>query len=67
MGSLSTYSRAGIGDFEGRKLAAGDVLPLTLDQAPAGDDASSARPFDYGSGPIRVVWGPQDDFFKDGR
>src|SRR5471030_1037708 len=28
MGSLSTYSRAGIGGFEGRKLAAGDTLTL---------------------------------------
>src|SRR4029078_3737562 len=27
-GSLSTYTRAGIGVFEGRKLAAGDLLPL---------------------------------------
>ena len=23
------------------------------------------QPFDYGSGPIRVVWGPQDDYFSD--
>ena len=26
---------------------------------------SSAQPFDYGSGPMRVVWGPQDDYFSD--
>ena len=64
MGSLSTYTRAGIGGFEGRKLAAGDMLPLKLDQAPAGDDYRIAGPFDYGSGPIRVVWGPQDDYFS---
>ena len=64
MGSLSTYTRAGIGGFEGRKLAAGDVLPLKLDQAPPGDDLRIATPFDYGSGPIRVVWGPQDDYFS---
>jgi biotin-dependent carboxylase-like uncharacterized protein len=64
MGSLSTYARAGIGGFEGRKLAAGDVLPLKLDQAPPGDDRRIAAPFDYGSGPIRVVWGPQDDYFS---
>ncbi|CAN5297270.1 biotin-dependent carboxyltransferase family protein [soil metagenome] len=65
MGSLSTYSRAGIGGFDGRKLAAGDALPLALDHAPAGDDRKLGAPFDYGSGPIRVVWGPQDDYFTE--
>ncbi|MCW5733657.1 MAG: biotin-dependent carboxyltransferase [Enhydrobacter sp.] len=65
MGSLSTYSRAGVGGFEGRKLAAGDELPLTLEQAPAAYDRKLGGPFDYGSGPIRVVWGPQDDYFTE--
>jgi len=64
MGSLSTYTRAGIGGFDGRKLAAGDLLPLELDQAPPGDDRRLGAPFDYGSGPIRVIWGPQDDYFS---
>jgi biotin-dependent carboxylase-like uncharacterized protein len=64
MGSLSTYSRAGIGGFEGRKLANGDLLPLKLSAAPAGNERRLAQPFDYGSGPIRVVWGPQDDYFS---
>ena len=65
MGSLSTYARAGVGGFEGRKLAAGDALPLALEQAPPGDDRKLGGPFDYGSGPIRVVWGPQDDYFSE--
>ena len=65
MGSLSTYARAGIGGYDGRKLAAGDSLPITLDQAPAGDERKLAGPFDYGSGPIRVIWGPQDDYFSE--
>jgi len=64
MGSLSTYSRAGIGGFEGRKLAAGDVLPLGRATAPAGDDRKLGSAFDYGTGPIRVIWGPQDDYFS---
>ncbi len=64
MGSLSTYARAGIGGFKGRKLAVGDALPLKLDQAPPGDEHRLGAPFDYGSGPIRVVWGPQDDYFS---
>jgi len=65
MGSLSTYARAGIGGFKGRKLAADDLLPLTLDSAPAGDERKLGGPFDYGSGPIRVIWGPQDDYFSE--
>lgn len=65
MGSLSTYARAGVGGFQGRKLAAGDVLPLAREQAPAGDEKKLAQPFDYGSGPIRIVWGPQDGYFSD--
>lgn len=64
MGSLSTYSRAGIGGFKGRKLAAGDVLPITLANAPAGGERRLGSAFDYGSGPIRVIWGPQDDYFS---
>ena len=64
MGSLSTYSRAGVGGFEGRKLAAGDALPLLRATAPAGDERKLAQPFDYGSGPVRVVWGPQEEYFS---
>jgi biotin-dependent carboxylase-like uncharacterized protein len=64
MGSLSTYARAGIGGFNGRKLAAGDTLPLRLEQAPPGDERKLGAPFDYGSGPIRFIWGPQDDYFS---
>jgi biotin-dependent carboxylase-like uncharacterized protein len=65
MGSLSTYARAGVGGFEGRKLASGDALPLSREQASPGDEKKLARPFDYGSGPVRVVWGPQDDYFSE--
>jgi len=65
MGSLSTYTRAGVGGYEGRKLAAGDTLPLVREQAPPGDEKKLGQPFDYGSGPVRVVWGPQDDYFSD--
>jgi biotin-dependent carboxylase-like uncharacterized protein len=65
MGSLSTYARAGVGGLDGRKLAAGDLLPLARDRAPAADDRKLDQPFDYGSGPIRIVWGPQDDYFSE--
>jgi biotin-dependent carboxylase-like uncharacterized protein len=65
MGSLSTYARAGVGGFHGRKLAQGDSLPLVRNQAPAGEERRLGQAFDYGSGPIRVVWGPQDDYFTE--
>jgi biotin-dependent carboxylase-like uncharacterized protein len=65
MGSLSTYSRAGIGGLEGRKLANGDVLPLKLDAASPAQERRLGGAFDYGKGPIRVIWGPQDDYFSD--
>jgi biotin-dependent carboxylase-like uncharacterized protein len=65
MGSLSTYARAGIGGFEGRKLAVDDALPLQRDSAAAGDERKLGGAFDYGSGPIRVIWGPQDDYFSE--
>ncbi len=65
MGSLSTYSRAGIGGFEGRKLAAGDSLPLAREAATPGDERKFGTAFDYGSGPIRVVWGPQEEYFTE--
>jgi biotin-dependent carboxylase-like uncharacterized protein len=65
MGSLSTYARAGVGGLKGRKLAQGDALPLARDQAPPGNERKLGQPFDYGSGPIRIVWGPQDDHFSE--
>jgi biotin-dependent carboxylase-like uncharacterized protein len=65
MGSLSTYARAGIGGFQGRKLASDDSLPLVSEQASPTDERKLGQPFDYGNGPIRIVWGPQDDYFTD--
>lgn len=66
MGSLSTYARAGVGGLDGRKLGQGDALPLARGQAPPGDERRLAAPFDYGSGPIRIVWGPQEEYFSAG-
>lgn len=62
MGSLSTYMRSGLGGFEGRALKAGDRLPLNA-IATEGDERELADEIDYGSGPVRVVLGPQDDRF----
>ena len=40
------------------------MLPLAREHAPPGDERKLGAPFDYGSGPIRVIWGPQDDYFS---
>lgn len=63
LGSLSTYVRGGFGGFDGRNIGQGDRLPLTLDEAPERDEASletlALRP----ASDVRVVLGPQDDYF----
>src|SRR5262249_35751969 len=63
MGSLSTYIRAGLGGLDGRKLRDGDLLPLRLAAAGERTERKLAAAFDYGSGPLGVVLGPQDDHF----
>lgn len=66
LGSLSTYVRAGIGPLGGRPLGDGARIPLVRDTAPEGADVELPEPPDYGSGPVRVVLGPQDDRFTAG-
>jgi allophanate hydrolase len=62
LGSVSTYARAGLGGWQGRALMAGDDLPVaTPASAPI---RSLPAPFAYEPGPIRVVLGPQDDYFS---
>lgn len=62
--SLSTYVRARIGGVEGRALRDGDALPLRLEQA---EERAERRCADQSwrreNGPIRVIPGPQDDYF----
>jgi biotin-dependent carboxylase-like uncharacterized protein len=61
MGSKSTSSIAGLGGFEGRALAAGDVLtfgaPLPRRPSPHPQSATAAE------GPIRFIWGIHADIF----
>lgn len=61
LGSLSTHARSGIGP---KPLAAGDALRL-LDVAPApdGPQAIDAPWLAQDDAPIRVMLGPQDDYF----
>ncbi len=64
LGSRSTYVRGSFGGLHGRALAAGDLLPVascTVDERPEVEllDLELLPPVE----PIRVVLGPQDDFF----
>jgi biotin-dependent carboxylase-like uncharacterized protein len=64
LGSVSLQPRAGIGGLDGRALQAGDRLDLVLDSAPPGPDATvDPVPLDP-EAEVRVVLGPQDDYFS---
>jgi len=63
MGSRSTYTRAALGGLEGRRLVAGDLLGICHGAALPRDERKLARLFDYGQGSVRVVLGPQADYF----
>jgi 5-oxoprolinase (ATP-hydrolysing) subunit C len=66
LGSLSLHARARIGGFEGRPLRTGDRLPLEHREA-EGRDELGLDPLSLGpDAPIRVVLGPQDDYFTPG-
>jgi len=64
LGSVSTHIRSALGGIFGRALQAGDLLPVTgarvLDPAPA---AIVAPWLDRPGDVVRVVLGPQDDYF----
>jgi 5-oxoprolinase (ATP-hydrolysing) subunit C len=60
-GSLSVHARAGLGSPIPRPLCAGDTLPVRAD--PGGEDTHLPLP-PADTGPIRVVLGPQDDYFS---
>jgi biotin-dependent carboxylase-like uncharacterized protein len=64
MGSRATHLRSAIGGVEGRMLRAGDELPVgTGAAAPAAEVAIDAPWLNGAPDPIRVVPGPQDDYF----
>ncbi|HEX8666303.1 MAG TPA: biotin-dependent carboxyltransferase family protein [Beijerinckiaceae bacterium] len=63
LGSLSLQPRAAIGGVDGRACRAGDRLPLILAEAPDGPElVLDPLPLDP-EAPVRVVLGPQDDYF----
>lgn len=59
-GSASTYARAGLGGVDGRLLAAGARLPAA---AYSGGETMLRTLPPLDAAPIRVVLGPQDDYF----
>lgn len=64
LGSLSLQPRAGIGGLDGRPLWPGDRLDVVLDAAPPGPEATlDPAPLDLDA-VVRVVLGPQDDYFS---
>lgn len=66
LGSMATYMRSALGGIDGRVLRQGDVLHGSLANAELRSERALAREiapaFDQ---PIRVVKGPQDDYFSD--
>ena len=63
--SMSTYVRAGIGGYKGRPLLAGDVVRLkTNSAADHGELKLNDAWFLDENGPLRVILGPQDDYFS---
>jgi len=63
LGSLSTLTRAAIGGFEGRALRAGDALPLGLETVAEREERMLPPPSLAPPARIRIVLGPQDDYF----
>ncbi|OZA84434.1 MAG: hypothetical protein B7X76_06825, partial [Azorhizobium sp. 39-67-5] len=66
LGAHATHARTGIGGLDGRGLRAGDFLPLAAPMpSPAAEPADGTFAFaDPAAGaPIRVMLGPQEDFF----
>nr|WP_321443694.1 biotin-dependent carboxyltransferase family protein [uncultured Cohaesibacter sp.] len=63
--SQSTYMSGGFGGFEGRGLQAGDHVPLAFEAAPERRELLCDAPIALDSvDPIRVVPGPQKDYFS---
>ena len=66
LGSASTYVRGRIGGVEGRRLQPRDVLQLNLGAVDERAERVLAQPLDLRlDDPIRVVLGPQADYFSD--
>jgi biotin-dependent carboxylase-like uncharacterized protein len=64
LGSAATYARNRLGGWEGRALQAGDLLPVRSNEAEVRPELALGQAYDPGlAQPIRVVLGPQQDYF----
>ncbi len=63
IGSLSTYVRGSLGGWKGRALAAGDALPLKRETTDVREEHMLPQLDLAPARAIRVVLGPQDDYF----
>lgn len=63
LGSRATHLRSGLGGLEGRCLRAGDILPLGEDEASGQRLRHETHASSRADSPIRIVLGPQDDYF----
>lgn len=68
MGSMSTNLKCGIGGYNGRKLLSGDVIPLrhSIPLSLIGRRSIEAKNGYSDSIKVRVILGPQDDYFTNG-
>jgi 5-oxoprolinase (ATP-hydrolysing) subunit C len=65
LGSNATHARSALGGIDGRALAAEDVLPVRDVGACESGAATLTAPWlDRSGDPIRVILGPQDDYFS---
>lgn len=66
LNSRSTYTRAGFGGLSGRQLRSGDALHGSIDDVTARDEITLSEQRDLRfDQPIRVVLGPQDNYFTE--
>lgn len=66
LNSKSTYTRAAFGGLDGRQLQAGDIVNGNKDDVATREEVTLSEPRDLRfEQPIRVVLGPQDDFFTE--
>jgi biotin-dependent carboxylase-like uncharacterized protein len=62
LGSVATHLGSELGGMNGHRIAEGDALPLRASRAPPGPERRVV-PVGHEPGPMRVVLGPQQDFF----
>ncbi len=68
MGSMSTNLKCKIGGYQGRKLVAGDAIPLRhpQDRLYAMESRKlTVKPLSHEVKTIHVILGPQDDYFSE--